>query len=83
MVSVYETLLDNIQVKLLKDNRTNAELSDKLFETFEDNKAEFDKLATMYDGNRQRIHDKMEYELKVIENYKKRRDGGNYATSNG
>ena len=84
MVSVYETLLINIKMKLLKDNRTNAELSDKLYEIFDLNNAEFKKMARMYDGkHRETIFDRIDYELKQVEDYKKRKHGDNYATSNG
>ena len=83
MLSVYETLLNNINIKLLKSNRTNAELSDKLHKVFEDNKAEFENVARMYDGNRQKIHERMDYELQQIENLRKRRYGDNYTKTNG
>lgn len=88
VLSVYETLLNNIKIKLLKVNRTNAELSDKLFEIFDLNNAEFKKMARMYSGNRseypkETIFDRIDYELKQVEDYKKRKYGDNYATSNG
>ena len=88
VVSVYESLLINIKSKLLKANRTNAELSDKLHEIFDLNNAEFKKMARMYSGNRseypkETIFDRIDYELKQVEDYKKRKYGDNYATSNG
>jgi len=88
MVNMYGTLLKNIKMKLLKAKRTNAELSDKLFEIFDINNAEFKKMARMYGGNRseypkETIVDRIDYELKQVEEYKKRKYGDNYATSNG
>ena len=81
---VYETLLGNIKTKLLKANKTNTELNNKLHEVFEDNKAEFDKMARMYGGNRsefpkETIFDRIDYELKQVEDYRKRKYGDNYA----
>ncbi len=88
MLSVYESLLSNIKMKLLKANRTNAELKAKLHEVFDLNNAEFKKMARMYSGNRseypkETIIDRIDYELKQVEDYKKRKYGDNYATSNG
>jgi len=88
MVNMYGTLLKNIKMKLLKAKRTNAELSDKLFEIFDINNAEFKKMARMYGGNRseypkETIVDRIDYELKQVEEYKKRKYGENYAKSNG
>ena len=84
VVSMYESLLFNIKMKLLKVNRTNAELSDKLFEMFDINNAEFKKMARMYDGkHKETTFDRIDYELKQVEDYKKRKYGDNYATSNG
>ena len=88
MLSVCGTMLDNVRIKLLKSNKTNAELSAKLFEIFDLNNAEFKKMARMYSGNRseypkETIMDRIDYELKQVEEYKKRKYGENYAKSNG
>ena len=81
---MYETLLFNIKKKLRLSKRTNAELSDKLFEIFDLNNDESKKLTRMYDGkDKETIFDKIDYELKQVEDYKKRKHGDNHATSNG
>ena len=84
MLSVCETMLDNVRIKLLKSNKTNAELKTKLHEVFDLNNAEFKKMARMYGGNRseypkETIFDRIDCELKQVEDYKKRKYGDNYA----
>lgn len=78
MVNVYEQLLVNVKNQLMQSKRTNAELSDKLFEVFEDNKRRLKKLARLYERNNGTIFDRIDYELKQIEDYKKRKYGDNY-----
>ena len=81
---MYESLLFNIKSKLLKANRTNAELESKLHEIFDLNNVEFKKMARMYSGNRseypkETIFDRIDYELEQVENLKKLKYGDNYA----
>ena len=78
MLNVCETLLANVKNHFKQSKRTNAELSDKLFEVFEDNKARFEKLARLYERNNGTIFDRMDYEFQQIEDYKKRKYGDNY-----
>lgn len=75
---MYEQLLINVKKRSNKESRTNAELSDKLFEVFEDNKRRLKKLARLYERNNGTIFDRIDYELKQIEDYKKRKYGDNY-----
>ena len=83
MLSVYETLLSNIKSKLLKSNRTNVELESKLHEFFEINNAEFKKMARMYSNDdktrKLSLFDRLDYEEKQVENYRKLKYGDNYA----
>lgn len=83
MVNIYGTLLANIKSKLLKSNRTNAKLKSKLDEVFEINNAEFKKMSRMYGGDKSTLFDRLDYEDKKVEDYKKLNYGGNYAKTNG
>ena len=80
MLNVCETLLDSVRNYFKQDKRTNAELHDKLHQMFQDNDADYKKLAKWYDGNTPRydIFGKMEHEHYVIEKYKKRFYGDGY-----
>ena len=86
MLSVCETSLFNIKNKLLKANRTNAELKSKLDELFETNNAEFKKFQSMYSDERSvyvtTFYDRFNYEDRMIEKYKKLKYGENYAQTN-
>ena len=81
VVSVYEKLLFSTKNKLLQSKRTNAELSDKLHQLFQDNIAEFERFERWYGKDKPLIHmvAKDEYEHYVIENFKKRMYGEDYA----
>lgn len=80
MLSVCETMLDNVKTNLLKANRTNAELYDKLQQLFQDNIADFDKFQHWYDESKPRIDiiGKAEYEHYVIEDFKRSVYGDSY-----
>ena len=80
VVSVYELLLYTIKNKLLQSKRTNAELSDKMHQLFQDNNADYDKFKSWYGKDSFiKIGDKLEYEHYVIENFKKSVYGDSYA----
>ena len=78
VVSVYEQLLFNTKNKLLESDRSNAGLKDKLFEIFDFNNAEFEKLASIYGGDKTMIFERLEYEHQQLENFKKSMYGDNY-----
>lgn len=70
-------------MKLLQSNKSNVELKSKLDELFEINNAEFKKFKSMYSKDRNAyittIFDRLDYEDKLVENYKKIKLGENYA----
>lgn len=78
---MYEKLLDNVKNQFNKSTRTNAELKDKLHQLFQDNIAEYEKYEMWYGEDKPFIHmdAKDKYEHYVIENFKKRMYGEDYA----
>lgn len=81
MVGVYESLLVNSKFKLLKSNRTNAELYGKLHQLFQDNIADYEKFESWYSKKHTpfNVTEKDKFEHYMIENYKKLMYGDNYA----
>lgn len=81
VVSVYEQLLLNVKNQLLKSKRSNAELSGKLHQMFQDNLADYEKFERWYSEKHApfNITEKYKFEHYMIENYKKTIYGGDYA----
>lgn len=48
VINVCETLLVNVENHFKQSKRTNAELSDKMHQLFQDNIADYDKFANWY-----------------------------------
>ena len=79
VLNVCETLLDSVKNYFKQDTRTNDEIKAKLFEMFEYNKAEFDKLNALYDDDvPSSVFDLVIYEHYEIEKLKKRKYGDSY-----
>lgn len=78
---MYEKLLLSIKNKLLQSKRTNAELNGKLHQLFQDNIADYEKYASWYSDEHTPVNvtAKYEFENNMIENFKKRMYGENYA----
>lgn len=83
VVNVYESLLVSVKNHFNQAKRSSDEIKAKLIEIFDLNNAEFKKIARMYRTRVGTIGDRINYELQLIEDYKKRRYGENYAESNG
>ena len=77
---MYEQLLLGIQQHFNKPTRSNGELSDRLHQLFQDNIADYDRLASWYDESKPTISviAKAEYEHYIVENYKRSVYGDNY-----
>ena len=70
---MHETLLHSIKNYFNQSKRTSAELSEKMHQLFQDNIADYEKLASWYDESKPTINiiAKCEYEHYIVENYKK------------
>ena len=77
---MYETLLDSIKNYFNQSKRTSAELSDKMHQLFQDNIADYEKLASWYDESKPTINiiAKAEYEHNIVEDFKKLVYGDDY-----
>ena len=76
MCNAYETLLFNVKNYFNENKRTNDELKTMLGRMFEYNHKSFMDIAKMYDGkNDVSIFDRIHYELKQVENYKRMKFG--------
>ena len=80
VISMYETLLNSIKNYFNQSKRTSAELSEKMHQLFQDNIADYDRLASWYDESKPTISviAKAEYEHYIVENYKRSVYGDNY-----
>lgn len=80
MIDICESILLNINCYFKQSKRSNGEIKAKLQELFEDNIADYDKLANWYDESTPQCNmiAKAEYEHYVIENYKKLMYGDSY-----
>lgn len=80
MINICETLLSNAKNHFNQSKRTSAELSDKMHQLFQDNIADYDKLASWYDESKPTINiiAKAEYEHNIVENFKKLVYGDDY-----
>ena len=56
MLNVCETLLFNVKNNFKQDKRTSAELSEKMHQLFQDNIADYEKLASWYDESKPTIN---------------------------
>lgn len=80
MLNVCETLLFNVKNNFKQDKRTSAELSEKMHQLFQDNIADYEKLASWYDESKPTINiiAKAEYEHNIVEDFKKLVYGDDY-----
>lgn len=79
MLNVCETILVNVKNHFKQSKRTNAELSDKMHQMFQDNVADYDKFASWYSKDSFiKIGNQLEYEHYVIEDFKKSVYGDSY-----
>jgi len=77
---MYETILNNTKKYFNKAKRSNAELSEKMHQLFQDNIADYDKFNNWYgkDFAYVRVGGQEEFEHYLIENYKKSVYGESY-----
>ena len=77
---MYETLLDSVKNHFKQSKRTSGELSEKMHQLFQDNIADYDKLASWYDDSKPTISviAKAEYEHGIVENFKRIMYGDSY-----
>lgn len=76
---MYDRLLNNTKNYFKRVKRNNAELKDKMHQLFQDNIANYERIAKWYDGKGGgNFIEKAEFEHYIIEEFKKSVYGDDY-----